>query len=197
MGCCNHLTTGLVTGAPNPTMHVNFVKGMVLGVDDYRQEFAYLSNGYQWAIRELIGYGTASGLAVKIEDDGTNGPRIQVTPGAAVPPSGRMICVGAPQCGWLNDWLAKPDVATKLTSLLSADSPPDAGEIDVYLTLCFRDCAVLPVPIPGEPCRSDDGLMTPSRIADDYVLSLSFDPPEQREADAIAQLVAFIDAVEV
>lgn len=201
MGCCNHLTTGLVTGAPNPMMHVNFVKGMVLGADDYRQEFAYLSNGYQWAIRELIGYGTASGLAVKIEDDGSNGPRIQVSPGAAVPPSGRMICVGAPQCGWINDWLAKPEVAKELANRLTEGSPPasppDIGRIDAYLTLCFRDCAVLPVPIPGEPCRSDDELMTPSRIADDYVLSLQFDPPEQSEADAIAQLVAWIDTVEL
>jgi hypothetical protein len=201
MGCCNNLTTGLITAAPNPMMHVNFVKGMVLGADDYRQEFAYLSNGYQWAIRELIGYGTASGLAVKLEDDGTKGPRIQVSPGAAVPPSGRMICVGAPQCGWLNDWLAKPEVgkeiAGRLTESSPPASPPDTGRIDVYLTLCFRDCAVLPVPVPGEPCRSDDELMTASRIADDYVISLQFDPPEQTEADAIARLVACIDRVEL
>jgi hypothetical protein len=201
MGCCNHLTTGVVTTAPDPLMHVNFVKGMVLGVDDYRQEFAYLSNGYQWATRELVGYGTASGLAVKIEDDGSKGPRIQVSPGAAVPPSGRMICVGAPQCGWLNDWLAKPEVgkevAARLTEASPPASPPDSGRIDAYLTLCFRDCAVLPVPVPGEPCRSDDELMMPSRIADDYVLSLKFDPPEQTEADAIARLVAWIDDVEL
>ncbi|HUE78390.1 MAG TPA: hypothetical protein VMN38_01990 [Sphingomicrobium sp.] len=195
MGCCNHLSTGLSTGALNPSMHVNFVKGMVLGVDDLRQEFAYLSNGYQWAIRELIGYGTASGLAVAVEDDGTNGPRVRVIPGAAVPPSGRMICVGAPQCGSINAWLAQPEVASELTRRLSANSPPDDGEVDVYLKLCFRDCAVLPVPVPGEPCRSDEELMSPSRIADDYVLSLDFEPPEQSEADAIARLVAWIDLV--
>ena len=201
MGCCNHLTTGLITGTPNPMMHVNFVKGMVLGADDYRQEFAYLSNGYQWATREFIGYGTASGLAVSLEDDGTKGPRIQVSPGAAVPPSGKMICVGAPQCGWLNDWLAKPETAKELSRRLAENSPPasppDTALVDVYLTLCFRDCAVLPVPIPGEPCRSDDELMTPSRISDDYVLSLQFDPPDQTEADAIARLVAWIDQVEI
>ena len=29
--------------APDPSKHVNFTLGMVLGVDDFTQEFAYLS----------------------------------------------------------------------------------------------------------------------------------------------------------
>ncbi|HEX9945985.1 MAG TPA: hypothetical protein VGA98_00435 [Allosphingosinicella sp.] len=197
MGCCNQISTGLVAGAPDPSLHVNFVKGMVLGVDDYRQEFAYLSNGYRWAIRELIGYGTASGLAVAVEEDGPAGPRVRVSPGSAVPPSGKMICVGSAQCGSINAWLAKPEVAADLSRRLSANSPPGSGAIAIHLTLCFRDCETLPVPVPGTPCRTDDELMVPSRIADDYHLSLSFDPPPQAEADAIALLAAWIGSVEL
>ena len=172
MGCCNQVTTGTVAGDPDPSLHVNYVKGMVLGVDDYRQDFAYLCNGYRWVVRELIGYGTASGLAVTVEDD-ADGPRVRVTPGAAAPPSGKMICIGAAQCGSINDWLAKPDVADEVTRLLSGGSPPDEGVLNVHLTLCFRDCETLPVPVPGTPCRTDDELMVPSRIASGQAASSS------------------------
>ena len=139
----------------------------------------------------------AIGLAVVVEDDGANGPRARVSPGAAAAPSGQMICVGAPQCGSINAWLTDPAVATEITARLSAESPPDAGLITIYLKLCYRDCAVLPVPVPGEPCRSDEELMTPSRIADDYTLSFTFDRPEQKEADAIALFAAWLESVEV
>jgi hypothetical protein len=197
MGCCNQVSTGLVAGAPDPSLHVNYVKGMVLGVDDYRQESAYQANLVRWATRELIGYGTSSGLAVTVEDDGPDGPRVRVTPGAAVPPSGKMICVGSAQCGSINAWLAKPEIAEDLSRRLSANSPPDQGAIPIHLILCFRDCETLPVPVPGTPCRTDDELMVPSRIADDYQLKLSFDPPAQAEADAIALLAGWIDSVEL
>jgi len=197
MGCCSPISTALADGVPDPSRHVNFAKGMVLGVDDYRQEFAYLNGRDKWALRELIGYGTSSGLALAIEDDGANGPRVRVSPGAATAPSGQMICVGAPQCGSINAWLADPANAAEATARLSANSPPDSGEITLYLKLCYRDCAILPVPVPGEPCRSDDELMTPSRIADDYFLTFSFDPPDQKEADGIALFVAWLETVEV
>jgi len=131
MGCCNQVSTGLIAGAPDPSMHVNYVKGMVLGVDDYRQDFAYLANLPRWATRELVGYGTASGLAVTVEDDGANGPRVRVTAGAAAAPSGKLICVGASQCGSINAWLAKPEIAAEVTRRLSGQSPPDLGTLPI------------------------------------------------------------------
>ena len=39
---------------PNPAKHVNFNVGMVLGVDDFTQEFAYLSGRDQWLARDQI-----------------------------------------------------------------------------------------------------------------------------------------------
>jgi hypothetical protein len=64
MACCNSTTTlASEIGAPDAHQHVHFVKGMVLGVADYVQEHAYLIGRSEWMARDLIGYGTASGLA--------------------------------------------------------------------------------------------------------------------------------------
>lgn len=194
MGCCNATTATVpAIGAPDPGQHVNFVKGMVLGVADYVQEHAYLSGRSEWMVRDLIGYGTASGLAVRIEDDGANGPRVHITAGSAAAPSGRMICVGRDQCGSLNGWLSDPDNARRVSERTSGSPPADS--VTLYLTLCYRDCAIAPVPVPGEPCRSEAALMQPSRIADDYCLDFRLDPPEQWEADAIASFSAWLDDI--
>ena len=56
MGCCNATTATVpAIGAPDPGQHVNFVKGMVLGVADYVQEHAYLIGRSEWMVRDLIG----------------------------------------------------------------------------------------------------------------------------------------------
>src|SRR4051794_32220560 len=90
---------------PDSTMHVNYTQGMVLGADDFMQEFAYLSGRDQRMARDLAGYGTVCGLRVSTDTD-ARGPRVAVSSGIGVSPLGEMICVGAAQCAYLNDWLA-------------------------------------------------------------------------------------------
>jgi len=207
MSCCNDTSTVLAGPPPTPSQHVNFTKGMVLGVDDFNQEFNYLSGRDQWAISETLGYGTTSGLAVSVEDDGANGPRIHVKSGAAAAPSGKLICVPGEQCCLIKDWLAKPDNTKLINSLIPGSSPPSsppAGPFDglqmtltLYLTLCYTDCQTAPVPIPGEPCRSEDRLMAPSRIADDYKLQLSIEPPGQMEESALRDFSALLGRIPV
>ena len=194
MACCNATTATLpAIGTPDPGQHVNFVKGMVLGVADYVQEHAYLVGRSEWMARDLIGYGTASGLAVRVEDDGTNGPRVHISAGSAVAPSGKMICVGRDQCGSINGWLSDKTNAATVAARVSGSPPAD--RITLYLTLCYRDCAIAPIPVPGEPCRSDENLMQPSRIADDYCLDYRLEPPAQWEADAIGTFSAWLDEI--
>jgi len=193
MGCCNETSTVLAGQTPTPCQHVNYTKGMVLGVDDFKQEFAYLSGRDQWALREILGYGTTSGLAVSLEDDGANGPRIHVKSGAAATPSGKLICVPSEQCCLIKDWLAKPDNVAKINAQLPG--PPVEGlqiELSLYLTLCYTDCKTAPVPIPGEPCRSEDMLMAPSRIVDNYRLELGTEPPMQMEEYALRDFAALL-----
>jgi hypothetical protein len=114
-----------------------------------------------WA-RDLLGYGTVRGLAVDIEgDEGKTSDSLQkwkvtVTGGAALDPCGRLICVPRAQCGYLNDWLK--DHADAVRKKVTEE-----GSLDLYLTLSYDDCPTDSVPIPGEPCRSDDELKAPSR----------------------------------
>jgi hypothetical protein len=195
MGCCSPFSAVTTRPTADPGRHVNFTTGMVLGVDDYHQEFVYHSARDKWIVRDFLGYGTLSGLAVTLEDGGAEGPRVRVTAGSAAAPSGQLICVGRDQCGWLNPWLARGETAEKLRLLLA----PGATQavLNLFLTLCYVDCAVADVPIPGEPCRSDENLMAPSRIADDYCLDFCLDPPLMAESAAIENLTAFFGTLNV
>src|SRR5689334_21131595 len=53
----------------DPGKHVNYTPGMVLGVDDFTQEFAYLANRDEWRARDAVGYGTLRGLAAEVVQD--------------------------------------------------------------------------------------------------------------------------------
>lgn len=191
MSCCGNFSSVGVSPLSNPSHHVNFSTGMVLGVDDYAQEFAYHSARDKWIVRDFGGYGTLSGLAVSVEN-GADGPQVKVTAGSAATPGGQLICVASDQCGSLNAWLAREDIAAKVAAIAAEVSPDTDANLKVWLTLCYTSCAIAPVPIPGQPCRSEEDLMAPSRQADDYVLSLSLDPPVMSEAQALDVLEAFV-----
>lgn len=183
------MTTFAATTAdttPDATKHVNYALGMVLGVDDFNQEFAYLSGRDRWLARDAIGYGTLNGLAVSQDSSTQKGLRITVTPGTALTPRGQLVCVSPAQCGYVNDWLTANNAT--VAALLGS---PVNGTISLYLTLCYRDCPVDLVPIPGAPCRSEDELMAPSRRIDDFLLELRTAPPDQAEEDLLRELAAW------
>jgi len=207
MGCCNEPVSTLTGTPPDPSQHVNYTRGMVLGVDDFTQEFAYLGGRDRWLARDVLGYGTLSGLQVIAEEDGADGWRVRVRAGSALVPSGQLVCVPADQCCVINRWLAKSENAAIVNRQLNpAVSPPLAsppvmspplvtsGGVELFLVLCYADCQTRPVPIPGEPCRSEDELMAPSRIADDFRLELRERAPVQTEEDAIRDFVRWLRA---
>ena len=184
MSCFSSTTNTTTAAAPDPAKHVNYNVGMVLGVDDFTQEFAYLSGRDQSMARDLIGYGTVRGLKVATEIDSVKGPRVIVDPGVAVSPSGQMICVPSAQCAYLRDWVT--DHATEVDSTAGS---PIASSIKLYVVLCYRDCPVDNVPIAGEPCRSEDQLMAPSRVKDDFCLELRLPKPASALSSPPADLM--------
>lgn len=192
MSCFSARAANPTVAEPDPTRHVNYNVGMVLGVDDFTQEFAYLSGRDQWMARDLIGYGTVRGLKVKLENDGSKGPRVEVEPGVAVSPRGQMICVPSAQCAYLRDAIQSrgAEVAKQLGSI-------PADFVRLYVMLCYRDCPTDKVPIAGEPCRSEDELMAPSRWTDSFHLELSFEKPNQREEEAVRAFVSWLKKVRV
>ena len=207
MSCFNTASTVAANSDLDLTKHVNFTAGMILGVDDFTQEFAYLAGRDRWLARDLLGYGTVSGLRVIIEEDAAKGFRVMIAPGVAVSPRGQVICVPAAQCAYLNQWLAavRPEDLLKYVKHGdTATSPPissppaaDGGEITLYVTLCYRDCLTDNVPIPGEPCRSEDELTAASRIKDDFSLELRFEPPKQSEEKAVRDFVEYLRQIEI
>lgn len=177
----------------DPKKHVKYTLGMVLGVDDFTQEFAYLSGHDQWLARDLLGYGTAWGLRVHVET-GDRGPEVVVEEGVAISPRGQLIHVAPAQCAKLNDWISIEENRAEM--LRRAGSPP-VDALKLYVVLCYRDCATDNGPIPGEPCRSEADSMAPSRLADDFKLELRFDPPNQCEEDALRDFVRWLRQIEV
>jgi len=182
----------------DPTKHVNYNLGMVLGVDDFTQEFAYLSGRDQWITRDLLGYGTVCGLKVTIEAT-ANGPEVVVYPGVAINPQGQLIRVPAAQCALLNDWLSLPENQQRLNTLPA--SPP-SDVLALQVVLCYSECATDQVPIPGEPCRSEDDAIVNSRLADNFSLELRPSQnhphaPDQREEEALREFVALLRQVQV
>jgi hypothetical protein len=196
----------------DPAKHVNYLYGMVLGVDDFTQEFAYLSGRDRWAVRDLAGYGTISGLRVRYEpgqEGGERQPRLTVTAGVAASPSGQLICAAPAQCANLEPWLKanrEAVVARLLGESPPGGSPPDGspptpgaldGPLELYVVLCYADCPTDRLPVPGEPCRTEDELLQPSRLRDDFLLELRFDPPDQAEELAVRRFAGWLRQVPV
>lgn len=149
----------------DPAKRVNYSFGLVLGVDEFLQEQTHLLEKFRRHDRMLHGFGTVCGLKVTVPAD-VDPPEARVAAGLAVSPGGFEICVPSVMCAKLNDWLK----ANRTALVARFGSFPTT--ITTCVVLCYRECATDIVPIPGEPCRSDDDAMAPSRIAESFELKL-------------------------
>lgn len=167
--------------------HVRYVDGMVLGVDDLEQEFAYLSERDKLLVRLLAGYGAVRGLRVFGRNAGTEDAEVVVSAGLGITPSGDVLRVPVDQCANLKDWIEGSHVAT-----------PGAGDertLEAYITAEYTTRTSDPVPIPGEPCRTEGEILADSRVADAFRLELSTVAPAQPEEDAATAYLAWLDAL--
>ena len=170
----------------DPYKRVNYENGLVLGVDEFRQEELYHFEKRRLHNRSLHGYGTVCGLRIY-----ANGPRIKVEPGIAVNPKGQEIRVPQAQCAQLNDWLARN--REKVEGFLS--SPPQ--NLPLYLVLCFRECPTDKALLLSGSCMSTEDNSAPSRIADDFELSLWLEPPDQTEDEKALELIDLLSQIEI
>lgn len=193
MSCFKTHIATTTAARPDPTKHVNYQLGMVLGEEDFKQEFAYLSARDQWLARDVVGYGTVRGLRLRCEKDASLGPQVVVHAGAALTPGGQLVCVPTAQRAVFNAWLAANTDA--VNSLIGSTASPTT--LQLFVVLYYRECETDDVPIPGEPCRSDDQLQAPSRVVDGFHLELRLEPPKQREEEAIRDFVAWLRQVEI
>lgn len=150
-----------------PNKRVNYTLGLVLGVDEFQQDQLYHAAGRRWHNSLLHGYGTVSGLAVTTPAPGEAEPEIRVAAGVAVDPCGREICVPQTMCVRLSSWLSRH------RPTLEPLFPGGDAELPLAIVLCYRECPDDVVPIPGEPCRTQEDAMQPSRLRDSFELRLA------------------------
>lgn len=152
---------------------VNYMHGLVLGVDEFRQEEFYLLEKDRLHNRSLHGYGTVCGLGIE-QATTADGLEVRVNPGVAVCANGQVVQVPRTQCALLNDWLS-----SHAQEVLEQLDSPAASQLSLYLLLCYRECKTDVVPVPSGPCQSLEESTAPSRIADDFSLSLELTAPVQ------------------
>ncbi len=176
--------------ALDPRKHVKYTKGMVLGVEDFDQDFIYGHAHWRWVNADVLGFGTVSGLKVTAK-----GPEVRVSKGVALNEKGEMICVPEDQCADLNKWLAVPKNKADVEARLDTVGSPAGDSVELHVVLCFEACETDRVPIPGEPCRSEETAFAPSRIADGFRLELRLDPPPHAEEAALRDFVQWLAQV--
>jgi hypothetical protein len=179
----------LAEGALGADLRVNYELGMVLGVDEFRQEQHYFLQKEYLHNRALHGYGTVYGLRVTLArpPGDPNDVQISVEPGMAIDQWGRVVMVRETQCARLGAWLAKnpaPDVGP-------------SGEQRVYAALRYDECPDVLQPIAGQPCSGSAAQMAPARIRDGFHLELRWDEPRMPAYLAVQRFARMLAAVRV
>jgi len=181
------LSTVTTNGTLPPNKRLNYALGMVMGVDDFRQEQLHVEWKNRLSNLLLHGYGTACGLAVTTEPtaDG-NDVLVRITEGYAVSPRGNWIWVDQEQCAQLGAWIA----ANPPEPALSPLEPPR-----VYVKLCYDECLTDLVPVAGSPCATDDDARAPSRVQEAFQAVFTWTKPAQPAEDLARAFGALLGRV--
>lgn len=179
-------SVSLADGTLSPDLRVNYAFGLVLGVNEFRQEQDYLLQKAYLYNRALQGYGTVSGLHVRADWQKGEEVLITVSPGMAIDQFGMPIVVRDAQCARLTAWLSKQEAqqagtvgkhrrkGEKWEHLWKMGEKRD---LRVYIIARYEDYADGQVPIAGQACSTSDTQPIYSRIHDSYTIDFSWDPP--------------------
>src|ERR1044071_1461413 len=166
--CCTSADSPKAPTAPNK--RVNYTFGMVLGVDDFRQEQEHFEWKHRLSNLLLHGSGTVCGLKVtsEIVDADFEG---RIAPGYAISPHGRWIWSERALCAHLGEWIVKTS---------EGQSPPiGPGQHTAYVKLCYEECPTDIVPIAGAPCATEEDTRAASRILETARAEFSWEPPDR------------------
>lgn len=179
----------LANGALSPDQRVNYEFGLVLGVDDFRQEQLYHLEKHYQHNRSLHGYGTVHGLEVTADRpaDSSDEMLITVQPGLGIDQFGRPIVIPDEQCARLGAWYAR--------QVQDGKAPPGGGTLRAYVVVGYDECLDALVPIPGQPCSSSEATQAPSRIRDAFTLELRWEAPRMAAWDAVRAFADLLGAV--
>lgn len=191
MNDINQRCVSLATGVLSPDLRVNYEFGLVLGVDEFKQEQLYFLEKDYLHNRALHGYGTVYGLKIEATrpDDDKKDVLITVEPGLGIDQCGRPILLRNAQCARLKAWLKKQpaDVVAKHRDT--------SGNMHIYVVASYDECLEALVPIPGAPCSSSESTTAPSRIRDSFNFELRWEPPRMAAwaaVDLFARLMGHV-----
>ena len=171
-----------------PNRRVNYEFGMVLGVNDFRQEQAHFEWKSQLSNRLLHGYGTVSGLRVSAEGvQNPDGVNIRVSAGYAISPQGRWLWIENDLCARLEEWVG--------SHRAELSPPPGSGPQTAYVLLCYDECPTELVPVAGTACASEQDTRVPSRIQESFQVKFSWDKPDQHAEDSMRAFGALLGQV--
>ena len=197
---CAPLSSGVI----GPDLRVNYTFGLVLGVDEFEQEDLYFRERDERHGRSLHGYGTDYGLDVTTSrpEAAPHDVEVRVSEGIALDQFGRPIVIRSAQCGRIGAWIAEQEREARGASPDRDGSPLDAhrgdsGEVTVYVVARYDSCLDALVPIPGNPCGSDDEVMAASRIRDSWNLELRWERPDMPAWDGVRALADLLLRVDI
>jgi hypothetical protein len=191
----------VATGALTPDQRVNYLFGLVLGVDEFQQEDLYLRERDERATRTLHGYGTSVGLDVTAERPAAapDDVEVKVAPGVAADQRGRPVVLPAAQCARVGAWIAAEEeqaAAEEAASPLDEHRGP-SGDVTLYVVVEHDVCPDGLVPLPGKPCGSDDEVTAPSRLRDSWRLGFRWVPPAMPHWDGVRALADLLVPIEL
>src|SRR5712691_975262 len=180
-------SVSLADGTLSPDLRVNYNFGLVLGVNEFKQEQEYFLQKDYLYNRAFEGYGTVSGLRVTAE--WLRGEDVQITVGSgmAIDQFGRPIIMREAQCARLVAWLKRQEEKKK--GIIEDHRPEgrkkkkeeqerrEERDLRVYIIARYDDYPVGQVPIAGQACNTGDTDPIYSRIHDSYNIDFSWDPP--------------------
>jgi len=136
----------------------SYAYGMVLGVEDFKQEQSYFIDRMKLHNHMLHGYGTVAGLEVSSSEDAAKS--ILVNAGMAIDPQGNEIMLpSAVQCPF-----------------------PENGE-KAYLVLYWAERETDPVPVPG--CGNEGDQSVPSQVEEYAILKYEADKVDAKHAGVV------------
>ena len=171
-----------------PNKKVNYAFGMVLGVDDFKQEQTHSEWHHRQHSRLLHGYGTVCGLHVDQQIDENDELQIIVSDGYAVSPRGNLIWVDRAMCAWLQRW-----IDANQESLI----PDETSIITVYINLCHDEVPTDLVPVAGQACAPIGDSQAPSRLQETFWAELSTQRPSQTAEDTIRYFGDLLGRIEI
>lgn len=199
MNDVNQQCMSLEDGTLELDLRVNYQFGLILGVNEFRQEQQYFLEKDYLSNRGLHGYGIVSGLQVSATElpaapatNQLNDVQISVEPGIALDQWGRPVVIKNTQCAHLRPWLEK-----NRSGWLKPTDAEKEKERTLYVVASYDTCTDKVAPMPAQPCSSGESQSAPIRIRDFPITELRTEKPDMPAWDAVHTFAGLLARIRI